>query len=212
MANSPQSLHHSLLRPSILHILRATGYHSTKPSVLDTLTDLAARYLLLLAQSTAAHASINHTELGITVQDVRMAMQDCGMLLPEKVLEEQEFDEEEDVRGVEEFLAWCTGHRSVEIRRVAMEGGKEDYLSALKKKQSTATDDESRYVGTLLGKPPEPRAIKVEGAEVNSIKEWIEILKKSSATISTDTAASSRRPSSVLSSLEDQMVDEMEFT
>ncbi|KAH8820284.1 hypothetical protein F5884DRAFT_849552 [Xylogone sp. PMI_703] len=209
MATSPQSLHHSLLRPSILHILRAAGYHSTKPSVLDTLTDLAARYLLLLAQSTATHASINHTELDITVQDVRMAMQDCGMLLPEKVLEEQDFDGEEDVRGVEDFLAWCTGDGNAEIRRVAMEGGKEDFLTALKRKQSTATDDESRYVGTLLGRPSEPRAIKVEGAEVSSIKEWREILKKSAATISPDT--SSRRPSSALSSLGDQMMDDIEF-
>lgn len=58
-----------------------------------------------------------------------MAMQDCGMLLPERVQEEQDFDGEEDVRGVEDFLAWCTGEGNAEIRRVAMEGGKEDYLT-----------------------------------------------------------------------------------
>jgi len=45
--------HHHLLRPAIIHILRAAGFHSTRPSVLDTLTDLAARYLSLLAQRTA---------------------------------------------------------------------------------------------------------------------------------------------------------------
>jgi len=45
--------HHHLLRPAIIHILRASGFHSTRPSVLDTLTDLAARYLSLLAQRTA---------------------------------------------------------------------------------------------------------------------------------------------------------------
>ncbi len=39
-----------------------------------------------------------------------------------------------------------------------------------------------------------------------------ETLKKSFVPISTDTATSSRRPSSALSSLGDQMVDEMEFT
>lgn len=102
--------------------------------MLDTLTDLAARYMYLLAQSTANHASINHTELDISIQDVRMAMQDCGALLPERVLEEQDFDGEEDTRGIEDFLAWVTGPGNQEIRRVALEGGdgaKEDYLTGM---------------------------------------------------------------------------------
>lgn len=47
------TLHQELLRPAVLHILRAAGFHSSKPSVLDTLTDLCARHLLLLAQCTA---------------------------------------------------------------------------------------------------------------------------------------------------------------
>lgn len=133
---TPQSLHHSLLRPCILHILRAAGYHSTRPSVLDTLTDLAARYMLLLAQTTANHAALNHTEpelaLEISISDVRMAMQDCGALAPEKVMEDQEFDGQEDLRGVEAFLAWATGAGNHEIRRIALEGSegaREDYLT-----------------------------------------------------------------------------------
>jgi transcription initiation factor TFIID subunit 3 len=126
---TPPALHHSLLRPCVLHILRAAGYHSTRPSVLDTLTDLAARYMYLLAQSTAAHADLNHTELDITIQDVRMAMQDCGALMPEKVIEDQEFEGVEDMRGVEEFLAWATGEGNKEIRRIALGDGKEDYLT-----------------------------------------------------------------------------------
>lgn len=131
---TPQALHHSLLRPCVLHILRAAGYHSTRPSVLDAFTDLAARYMYALAQSTASHAAINHTGLEITIQDVRMAMQDCALLVPEKVLEDQEFDGEEDTRGVDAFLAWAMGKANREIRRVALEGGdgaKEDYLTGL---------------------------------------------------------------------------------
>lgn len=50
-------LHHALLRPAILHILRAAGFHSTRPSTLDTITDLSARYFLLLAQRTAQFAA-----------------------------------------------------------------------------------------------------------------------------------------------------------
>ena len=134
--STPQALHHSLLRPCVLHILRAAGYHSTRPSVLDTLTDLAARYMVLLAQSAVTHAALNHNEpelaLEVCLQDVRMAMQDCGALLPEKVLEEQEFDGEEDTRGVDNFIAWAMGAGSKEIRRVALEGvdgAKDDYLT-----------------------------------------------------------------------------------
>lgn len=60
-------------------------------------------------------------------------MQDCGALGPESLLEEQELDGEEDMRGVENFLAWVTGKVNREIRRVALEGGdgKEDYLTGL---------------------------------------------------------------------------------
>jgi transcription initiation factor TFIID subunit 3 len=131
---TPQSLHHSLLRPCVLHILRAAGYHSTRPSVLDAFTDLAARYMYMLAESTAANAAVNHTETEITVQDVRMAMQECAVLAPERTLEDQEFDDEEDTRGVEAFLAWVTGKANQEIRRVALEGSdglQEDYLAGL---------------------------------------------------------------------------------
>lgn len=126
---TPQALHHSLLRPCVLHILRAAGYHSTRPSVLDTLTDLAARYMFLLAQSTAMHSAVNHNELEVSIQDVRMAMEDCGCLAREKLLEKGEG--EEDMGSVEDFLAWVTGKANKEIKRVALEGGdgKEDYLT-----------------------------------------------------------------------------------
>ncbi|KAE8445921.1 hypothetical protein EG329_012700 [Mollisiaceae sp. DMI_Dod_QoI] len=213
---TPQSLHHSLLRPCILHILRAAGYHSTRPSVLDTLTDLAARYISLLAQTTASHAALNHTDpelvLEISVSDVRMAMQDCGALAPEKILEEQEFDGQEDLRGIEGFLSWVMGPGNREIRRVALEGGegaKEDYLTALKKKHSTG-DEETRYNGTVLGKPAEPRAVKVEGSDIASLKEWAEKLKNPPGPISVHTS-SSRRQSSALSSLGDEMMLDMDF-
>lgn len=62
-----------------------------------------------------------------------MAMQDCGAIGPEKPLEQQEFDGEEDMRGVEGFLAWAMGKPNMEIRRIALEGGdaNEDYLTGL---------------------------------------------------------------------------------
>jgi transcription initiation factor TFIID subunit 3 len=104
-----------------------------RPSVLDTLTDLAARYMSLLAQSTATHAAVSSSELEVSIPDVRMALQDCGAFAPEKVEVDEDFDDEEDMRGVENFLAWVMGKVNKEIRRVALEGGdgKEDYLTGL---------------------------------------------------------------------------------
>jgi len=208
---TPQILHHSLLRPSVLHILRAAGYHSTKNAVLDTLTDLAARYMYALAQSTTIHAAINHTELDTSITDVRMALQDCGAFGPEKIMEDEDWEGEEDMRGVEEFLAWITGKVNKEIRRVASESGdgKEDYLAVLKKKHST-TDEDLRFTGTILGKAAEPRVVKVEGGDITSMKEWADRLKVSSLPSKTTSALSSRRQSSDLSSLED--MDDMDMS
>lgn len=131
---SSHAIHHALLRPCVLHILRAAGYHSTKPSVLDALTDIAGRYMLLLATSTANYAAANPTELGITIEDVRLAMQECAAIVPEKVWEDQLFDDEEDTRGVDLFIEWAHGEANKEIRRVALEGGdegKDDYLTSM---------------------------------------------------------------------------------
>lgn len=214
--NNPQSLHHSLLRPCVLHILRAAGYHSTRPSVLDALTDLTARYLIILAQSTVRHASLNHSEpelaLEVSVQDVRMAMQDCGVLGPEMMMEEQEFDGMEDTRGVDEFISWAMGPKAQEIQRIAFEGNgevKEDYLTVLKKKQSTTGDDESRYAGTVLGKEAEPRTIKIEGSDITNLIEWRQAIRNSAQ--NKTNVDFSRQHSPDLSSLGDASIESMYF-
>lgn len=132
---SPGAVAHQLLRPSILHILRAAGYSSTKPSVLDTLTDIAARYLTLLATTTIDIADANHEDdPEVTITDIRMAMQQCGVLGLELILEEQGFgaEDQEDMRGVNHFIEWTMGKENKEIRRIALEGmdeGAEDYLT-----------------------------------------------------------------------------------
>lgn len=131
---TPQSLHHSLLRPCILHILRATGYSSTRPSVLDTLTDMAARYMYQLAAATVNHAGLNGSEDEITIEDVRMALEECGAFAPQKILEDELIDGEEDTRGVDAFIAWASSPEAKEIQRVAFGGAddvKEDYLTGL---------------------------------------------------------------------------------
>ena len=169
----PPPLFHALLRPSILQILRATGFHSTRPAVLDTLTDLAARYLTQLAAATAQHAAANNAHPAFAydgtvgdagdacagVTDVRMALQDVGAVVPGEVVEvvegevwrverevrrkrkrgeiEEEEEEEvcwgqEDVRGMEDFIAWFSSARMKELQALMRTDGDPeptDYLN-----------------------------------------------------------------------------------
>lgn len=141
--SSASSLHESLLRPAILQILRAAGFHATRPSVLDTLTDLAARHLLLLASKTAANASVIHNDLIPCITDVRLALQDSGVIVAPLTAAEETWREmlrkpldqypernglrakerarrdAEDTADVREFLDWITGEKNREIRRAA---------------------------------------------------------------------------------------------
>lgn len=144
--SAAQQLHTSLLRAPILHILRAQGFHSTRPSVLDTLINLAERYLLLLAETTKNHAVLNHNDPAPTITDVRMALTDCGTLTPVLTAAEQDwlekfrrplddFDDlkhgdirregelrrrdQQDTQDVRDFIQWVVGDQNREIRRIA---------------------------------------------------------------------------------------------
>ncbi|KAF4287456.1 hypothetical protein CNMCM8689_008768 [Aspergillus fumigatus] len=182
---SGPNLHNALLRPPIIQILRAAGFHATRPSVLDTLADLTARYMMILASSVASHAANAHPNdpaPAPVLEDVYQALQDVGALRPQLREWEEDWQGEEDTRGLENFLGWFTGPANREIRRVAgflpSEGDmidpesleKEDFLTALKKKHSK-TGEESRYAGTVLGKSAEEHPIIIEGG-VPSIQEW----------------------------------------
>ncbi|KAK7430857.1 hypothetical protein QQZ08_002646 [Neonectria magnoliae] len=173
---TPPSLFHALLRPSILQILRATGYHSTRPAVLDSLTDLAARYLSLLCQATADHAAHNQgNSADFTLVDIRMALQDVGALLPERVPVEQDWRGEEDLRGVEEFIRWFAGQRMKEMMEFGNGDGESDatdYLNALKKKHSK-TGEDAKYHGTILGRGHDAGEVQVEGGPDTTIADWI---------------------------------------
>ncbi|OAA73200.1 Bromodomain associated domain protein [Cordyceps fumosorosea ARSEF 2679] len=186
---TPPAFFHALLRPAILQVLRATGYHATRPAVLDALTDLAARYMLLLCQHTAAHAASNHREAAaaaaaagvsaqpddFTLTDVRLALQEMGALGAERTPTAELWLEDEDTRGVDEFVAWFAGQRMKELMEFGNADGDSDatdYLSALKKKHNQAAGD-AKFQDTILGRPGEGSQVLVEGGPVTTIDEWI---------------------------------------
>lgn len=118
-----------------------------KPAVLDTLVNLAERHLLLLASTTAQHAWLSHNDPIPSITDVRMALSDCGILVPltdpaeeswtermrrplseiadipkggaQRMAAEKRKRDEQDTRDVREFTNWFDSAQHREIKRVA---------------------------------------------------------------------------------------------
>lgn len=130
---SARTLQASLLRPPVLHILRAAGFHSTRSAVLDSLVDLAGQYLQILANAAAAQCAEHQRLDEPQLEDIRIAMEECGVFKPQLQVTEEDFLGEEDLRGVEAFIEWAMGDRSREIRRIAALGkdGGKDALSGV---------------------------------------------------------------------------------
>ncbi|KAI9829907.1 MAG: hypothetical protein M1826_005329 [Phylliscum demangeonii] len=114
-----------LLRPTVLFVVRAAGFHSTKPSVLASLVDLTSRYLSMLAQATAAEwacsiaAGPADVRSGPSIDDALRAMQHCAVFRPQMHPLEEDWAGEEDLRGLDAFTEWFQGDANREIRRVA---------------------------------------------------------------------------------------------
>ena len=116
---SANAIHESLLRPPVLHILRAAGFQAARPAALDTMVDLTHRYIKRLASLAASHAVATHNELTPTLPDLRLAMQDLGTFGPQIGSMEEQCRDEEDLRGVDAFISWAKGENNREIRRIA---------------------------------------------------------------------------------------------
>jgi len=133
----------ALLRPAIIQILRASGFHAARPSVVEALTDITARYITLLASRAVFHAISNHSDAVPDVTDIRMALTDCGLLTPgltateevwkellrsplsdlpernsQREMEEAKRDKD-DVEDIEEFIKWFDGPINKQIKRIA---------------------------------------------------------------------------------------------
>ncbi|KAL8935588.1 MAG: hypothetical protein Q9216_005355 [Gyalolechia sp. 2 TL-2023] len=224
---SSNALHTSLLRPPMLHILRAAGYHATRPDVLDTVVDLAARYLSMLASKAAAHGQQNHSDSALTVADVRMALEDVGALRPQISAMEERIRGQEDLRGIEAFLNWMRGDEHREIRKIAglveneaplpgldIPSVKEDFLTGMLfhrlqnpppliyfdialKKKHNKTGESSRFQGTVLGTFAEEKPVWIEGGPSGSLQDWAAQLNRQYPEAD---PSDSRQPSSALTS------------
>ena len=121
--STPSPFHLSLLRPPVLQILRAYGFTTARPSVVDSVVDLASRYLLLLASTTAQYARSHSLTLSaeneVSITDLRLALTSAGALYPQISALEEGVLGHEDLRGIEGFTNWCTGPANREIRRIA---------------------------------------------------------------------------------------------
>lgn len=138
------SFYFSLARISTAQILRAAGIDRTKPSTLDTLTDILIRHLHLLAtQSTHFTLAAGRSESDI--RDVRLAMEDIGIIAKGRLVskkrvrriarnrrgmydddEQEEAEDDTDDDGddestetLERLLNWFKGSQAAECRRVA---------------------------------------------------------------------------------------------
>ena len=117
MVSNPLQI--DLLRPPILHILRAAGFHGARPSAVESLMDIAIRYLVLLATKTAEHAQLNQNAPVPTITDARLALQDVVAWSPELDPAEEQLYLHDDMRGIDKFLEWAKGNTNREIRRIA---------------------------------------------------------------------------------------------
>ena len=138
------SLSFSILRPAVLHILRAAGFHGARTGAVDSLTDIAGRYVAMLAEKTAEYSWANHCSDIPTITDLRMALEDVGALYPESISADEQTHYDDDMRGVENFTSWMDGDAHKEIRRIAgleatagevrnldAEGEREDFLAGI---------------------------------------------------------------------------------
>jgi len=158
-------LHSALLRPAVLQVLKAMGFSLAKPAVIDALTDMTARYLLLLASETAQVALHNHGDSQPTVQDVRLALEKVGALRPQmKSTEEAAKGYEkidgvlvpfEDLRGVRNLVKWAEGPIHKEIRRVGgLDGGESDNVADLAADMAENEDYVTGEVASIISLLP----------------------------------------------------------
>jgi transcription initiation factor TFIID subunit 3 len=160
----------NLARISAAQVLRAAGIDRTRPSTLDTLTDILIRYLHLLGTQSMSYALIaGRTESD--TRDIRLAMEEIGLIAKGRLVSRKrlrriireragdyEIDEEdtdpdgededdESTETLERLLSWFKGPQAAECRRVAgVSSGMSNGINGLSGEQSQKPTFVAEYV------------------------------------------------------------------
>ncbi|EPS38584.1 hypothetical protein H072_7695 [Dactylellina haptotyla CBS 200.50] len=125
--DTPEQFYFSLLRISTAQMLRHAGLAGSRPSVLDSLTDITGRYLTLLG-TTARTISESSNRTTSELSDVLSAMEHLGLLKPLTLYT----PDPDDTRAIDNFITWAKSPEVEELRKLAgvitveIDGGDED--------------------------------------------------------------------------------------
>lgn len=103
----------SLLRVSMLQLLKSTGFDKARPSTVDIFTDLYVKWLELMLKevnklSMARQSSETDDNNDITLQDITQSMINLGLIKPVDLLDI--YDENPSLpsdQGLQVFKDWC---------------------------------------------------------------------------------------------------------
>ncbi|KAF3938537.1 hypothetical protein ABW19_dt0207788 [Dactylella cylindrospora] len=112
--DSSEQFFFSLLKISAAQMLRHAGLAGSRPSVLDAVTDMTARYLVLLgetAKTITESSNRTHSELS----DVLSAMEHVGLLKPLTIFN----PDLDDTRAIDNFITWAKSPEIEELRKIA---------------------------------------------------------------------------------------------
>ncbi|KAF3928268.1 hypothetical protein AA313_de0208273 [Arthrobotrys entomopaga] len=112
--DTPDQFHFSLLRIATAQVLRHAGLTGSRPSVLDSFTDITGRYLTLLG-NTARTISESSNRTTSELSDVLSAMEHLGLLKPLTIYT----PDPDDTRAIDNFIEWAKSPEIEELRKLA---------------------------------------------------------------------------------------------
>lgn len=110
-------LYFALLRISCTHILRAAGIDRCSSQILDIVTDIVMRHLMLLACKCSRNAELSGRPL-VEIQDVSLALEQIGLIHPRCILDPFDTDPN-GVKGFNDFIDWIKGPVPEQARRLS---------------------------------------------------------------------------------------------
>jgi hypothetical protein len=112
-----EQFYFAVLRITCGQILRAAGIDRCTPALLDALTDICARHLDLLSQTSVRLANLSGREEP-EVYDVALAMERVGLVRPVAFLDRDDIDPN-SIEGFKAFIEWAKGKVPDTARKIS---------------------------------------------------------------------------------------------